>query len=65
VSIVKIILPAGPHERWGKGGTDGMIGQDFTAKHEDTPVGSGKVIDAKVIDEGRALEITVEWPEEL
>lgn len=61
--IISFQYPAGQHERWAESAAQGLIGQTFTAKIEDREIGVGKVLGANVIDEGRALDLTIEWPD--
>ena len=41
-----------------------MKGKKFLAKIEGVTVGEGTVVSAEVLNLGRAMNITVDWPEE-
>ena len=61
--LLSFRIPAKQYERFAPDAAESMIGQEFTAKIEDTPLGLGIVLDAKVIENGSAIEIKVEWPD--
>lgn len=65
MQTLDIYMPAGPHTFFTEETARSIIGQSFTAKSEDDPIGTGKVVDAHVVEDGRALRIKVEWPEEI
>lgn len=62
--IVSFQYPAGRYTLFTKEAAKSMIGQTFTAKHEQMPIGEGTVLDAEVIDGGSAINLTVEWPDD-
>lgn len=62
---VTINIPAPTYSKFTKEAVKAMIGQDFRAKHEEKDVGLGKILAAKVINDGKAIEATIEWPVEL
>jgi hypothetical protein len=57
-------IPAGPGNLFAPSAAESMIGQTFTAKVEQDAVGTGIVLAALVVDDGHALNLTVEWPKE-
>ena len=56
---------AGTWERFSEEAAASMVGKDFQAKVGEQPIGTGRVIHAKVVDEGHAVELTVDWPGEV
>jgi len=60
--VLQTSLPAGEFSRWGEEAATSIIGKTFSAKVEDRIIGEGKVLDAKVEDEGRFLLLTIHWP---
>ena len=62
--ILTLKLPAGPHELFSHDVADNMPGQSFEAKNADLS-GIGQVLEAEVIEYGRAILLTVEWPDSL
>lgn len=61
--IIKFRYPAGPNATFDDTVAIGLVGQTFTAKVETAPIGKGKVIAAEIVDERRAIDLTVEWPD--
>jgi hypothetical protein len=53
----------GEFERFADEAAESVVGKTFVAKVGDYPEGVGIVVEAKVVDEGRVLELTVEWPD--
>ena len=62
--ILTLKLPAGPHELFSHDVADNMPGQSFEAK-DDGIRSVGQVLDAEVVEYGRAILLTVEWPNPL
>lgn len=63
--IVALTLPAGQYEIFADEMAEKMIGNKFVAKVGDTAEGVGTILAAKVVDDGRAVELTIDWPKEL
>jgi hypothetical protein len=63
MQTLDIHMPAGPHTLFTEETARSIIGQSFVAKSEDNILGTGKVVDAHVVEDGRALRLKVEWPE--
>ena len=61
--IIKFRYPASDNHIWTTEGVQSLIGQSFAAALETDIIGTGKVIDAVVADEGRAADLMVEWPD--
>lgn len=65
--LVSFHLPANEHERFSPEAAQGLIGQTFQANFElsghKLPLGVGTVLEAVVVNEGRGIDIQVDWPE--
>jgi len=59
--ILSLKLPAGPHELFSHDAADNMVGQTFTSD-DNGILGIGSVVAASVVEYGRAIQLTVEWP---
>ena len=59
--ILTLKLPSGPHELFSHEAADNMAGQTFEAKSAGV-LGVGQVLEAEVVEYGRAILLTVEWP---
>lgn len=55
--------PAGEFECFTENAARGMIGQTFVLKNEQTPIGEGRVVDAVIVDDGQAIDLTVDLPD--
>lgn len=60
---ISFIQPAKENERWSDEAAESMIGQPFLASVEGHPAGFGVVVDAGVMDDGKALALTMDCPE--
>ena len=52
----------GQFDRFAPEAAQSLIDKTFDAKIEQKTVGVGVVKSAKVVDDGRAIELTVKWP---
>lgn len=57
--ILTLNLPAGPHELFSHDAADNMPGQTFSGSDV---LSVGRVLNAEVVEYGRAIQLTVEWP---
>jgi hypothetical protein len=56
---------AGQHERFALEAAESMIGKTFDAKVEERVVGVGTIIAAQIVENGHAIDLIIEWPEDL
>jgi hypothetical protein len=61
--MLQFLIPASAYERFSPEAAKGMVGKSFTAKIEDAPIGEGVVLSARVVHDGEAIEVMVEWPD--
>jgi hypothetical protein len=56
---------AGQHEQFAPEAAESMIGQTFNAKVEERVIGTGTIITAQIVENGHAIDLIIEWPEDL
>lgn len=58
--VIKFVQYAKPYERFDKDAFKPAIGSSFVTKFKNKPVGTGKLLKAEVIEDGRAVELEIE-----
>lgn len=61
--LVSFRHPAGEFECFTESAARSMIGQTFVLKEEQKSVGEGSVVDAVLVDNGQAIDLTVDLPD--
>lgn len=62
--ILTVKLPAGPYELFSRTAADNMPGRAVNCKSENGDVGVGQIMAAEVVENGRALALTIDWPDD-
>lgn len=62
--IINFKYPIGPYTIWSEEAVKGLIGTSFSAKLGTKEIGKGEVIEVRIIDEGRFLDLTLKWPDD-
>jgi hypothetical protein len=62
---LRIRQPAGKHERYAPGCFDGMIGMTGTVDLAGFPLGEATLLEAEVVEDGRAAWLTFDIPDRL
>lgn len=60
-----VLIPAGRFSRWTEEAAKSLIGKTFKATEFGKDIGEGKVLKAAVVDERRAMEVTIDWPKDI
>lgn len=62
--IINFKYPLGPNTIFSEQSVEHLVDSPFSAKLENKEIGIGKVVAAKLIEEGRFLDLTLEWPDD-